>query len=161
MSQCPTKAPFITDRLFAPNFCEGKTYFLLPSFLNYLPFRTRWPLLASPISFYTHPELWISLHVSSPSTELFKHRMDCLIQEVNSPVQEDGPARRLYLKRVKSSLYIPESCSSDHNPLPEDIPITRSGFVLLGSPTGPLFFYEIKAMRRVKKLHDHILTSRR
>ena len=69
-------------------------------------------------------------------------------------VEEDGPARGLHLNRGKSLLYIPGNASSDHNPLPSDIPVNRVGFDLLGSPVGPPSFCEESMLKRVRKVQD-------
>ena len=69
-------------------------------------------------------------------------------------IEDEGPARGLHLNRGKSLLYIPKDCPFNHNPLPQDIPISRSGFVLLGSPIGPPSFCEMIAMKRVQKIQD-------
>ena len=64
-------------------------------------------------------------------------------------VEEDGPASGLNLNRLKSLLHIPEDADVSHNPLPAEIPISRSGFRLLGSPVGPVPFCESTVMTRV------------
>ena len=69
-------------------------------------------------------------------------------------IEDEGPARGLHLNREKSLLYIPKDCPFHHNPLPQDIPISRTGFVLLGSPIGPPSFCEMMAMKRVQKIQD-------
>ena len=66
-------------------------------------------------------------------------------------IEEEGPRRGLHLNRSKSLLYIPEQSSSSHNPLPHDIPITRGGFILLGSPPTHC---EQTMMARVEKIQD-------
>ena len=69
-------------------------------------------------------------------------------------IEEEGPRRGLHLNRSKSLLYIPEQSSSSHNLLPHDTPITRRGFDLLGSPTGPPTHCEQTMMARVEKIQD-------
>ena len=49
-------------------------------------------------------------------------------------VEEDGPTRGLHLNHSNSLLFIPPDATSTINPLPQDIPITKDGFTLLGSP---------------------------
>ena len=71
-------------------------------------------------------------------------------------VEEDGPARGLNLNRLKSLLHIPEDADVSHNPLPAEIPISRSGFHLLGSPVGPVPFCESTVMARVEKIRSFI-----
>ena len=69
-------------------------------------------------------------------------------------IEEDGPSRGLQLNREKSLLYIPEDSASARNPLPPEIPIARSGFVLLGSAVGPRPFCEEIVQKRVKKVQE-------
>ena len=67
-------------------------------------------------------------------------------------IEEDGPARGLH--RAKSLLHIPVGDPLNHNPLPADIPSTREGFDLLGSPIGPASHCESTVLRRVKKVQE-------
>ena len=53
-------------------------------------------------------------------------------------VEEDGPARGLFLNRGKSLLYVPADLDAPDNPFPPEIPICKTGFCLLGAPIGPL-----------------------
>ena len=54
-------------------------------------------------------------------------------------IEEDGPQMGLHLNRSKSLLYIPPDGEDSLNILPEEIPVARVGFCLLGSPIGPGF----------------------
>ena len=67
-------------------------------------------------------------------------------------VEEDGPARGLFLNRGKSLLYVPADLDAPDNPLPPEIPICRTGFCLLGAPIGPPEFRESKVLNRVEKI---------
>ena len=67
-------------------------------------------------------------------------------------VEEDSPGRGLILNRTKSHLFIPEDADTTNIPFPPEIPISRSGFVLLGSPIGPADFCEASARCRVEKI---------
>ena len=69
-------------------------------------------------------------------------------------VEEEGPPRGLHLNRGKSLLFVPQDSSLNHNPLPSDIPVTRGGFTLLGSPIGPPSFCEEVMGKRVQKVQD-------
>ena len=69
-----------------------------------------------------------------------------------SIVEEDGPPRGLMLNRSKSLLYMPECSSVSNDLLPQNIPITRSGFCLLGSPIGPADFCDPIVGKRVDKI---------
>ena len=75
-------------------------------------------------------------------------------------IEEDGPPRGLRLNRSKSLHYIPEDADGSHNPLPPEIPITRSGFSLLGSPIGPASFCESIAAKRVEKIRSAVTKLR-
>ena len=67
-------------------------------------------------------------------------------------IEEDGPARGLHLNRAKSLLHIPVSDPLNHNPLPADIPSTRGGFDLLGSPIGPASDCESTVLKKVQEI---------
>ena len=67
-------------------------------------------------------------------------------------MEEDGPAGGLRLNRAKSLLFIPDDVVSSCDCLPPDVPITRSGFCLLGIPIGPPEFCESSTLRRVEKI---------
>ena len=71
-------------------------------------------------------------------------------------VKEDGPAKGLNLNMLKSLFYIPEEADISHNPLPVEIPITRSGFCLLGSPVGPPHFCESTVRKRVERIRSSV-----
>lgn len=75
-------------------------------------------------------------------------------------VEEDGPARGLHLNRSKSLLFIPREAEAANNPLPPEIPISRSGFCLLGSPIGPADFCESIVMKRVEKIRASVTNLR-
>ena len=76
-------------------------------------------------------------------------------------IEEDGPPRGLRLNRSKSLHYIPEDADGSHNPLPPEIPITRSGFSLLGSPIGPAWIHRCKTGWKDKVCCDQTTGSRR
>ena len=67
-------------------------------------------------------------------------------------VETDGPSRGLKLNRSKSLHFIPENADSSNNPLPTEIPTTRAGFSLLGSPISPGNFCESSVGKRVEKI---------
>ena len=69
-------------------------------------------------------------------------------------IEEEGPARALHLNRGKCLLHIPTNSPFNPNPLPPDIPISKSGFVLLGSPIGPASSCQKIVMTRVQKVRD-------
>ena len=69
-------------------------------------------------------------------------------------VEEEGPLRGLHLNRHKSLLYIPPGDDLGNNPLPQDIPVTSSGFCLLGVPLGSSCFCESSALDRVGKIQS-------
>ena len=60
----------------------------------------------------------------------------------------------LHLNRAKSLLHTPVGDPLNHNPLPADIPSTRGGFDLLGSPIGPASHCESTVLKRVKKVQE-------
>ena len=57
-----------------------------------------------------------------------------------SIIEEEDPSRGLHLNRSKALLSVPSDADVSKNLLPPDIPISRDGFVLLGSPKGPPSF---------------------
>ena len=67
-------------------------------------------------------------------------------------IEEDGPSVGLHLNRAKSLLFIPEEVDASLSPLPSDIPTTRCGFTLLGSPIGPPSYCEEVFMDRIAKV---------
>ena len=69
-------------------------------------------------------------------------------------IETEGPNRGLHLNRGKSLLFIPAGSDSSLNQLPSDIPITREGFVLLGSPIGSPTFCEAAVGKRVAKVRE-------
>ncbi len=58
------------------------------------------------------------------------------------------------------SLYVPGDADNSHNLLPPDIPITRSGFCLLGSPIGPAQFSDSIVEERGKKIESAVANLR-
>ena len=71
-------------------------------------------------------------------------------------VEEDGPPRGLSLNRSKSLLFIPQDADVSNYSLPAEIPISSSGFCLLGSPIGPTAFCESIVMSRVEKIRTAV-----
>ena len=73
-----------------------------------------------------------------------------------SIIEEDGPARGLFLNRstCKSTLFIPERDDFSSNPLPSDIPVSREGFVLLGCPIGSSAYCASIVLTKVKKVKE-------
>lgn len=71
-------------------------------------------------------------------------------------VEEDGPVRGLFLNRSKSLLHIPKDADLSLNHLPSEIPVTRGGFLLLGSPVGPPSFCESAVNMRVEKVQESL-----
>ena len=69
-------------------------------------------------------------------------------------IETEGPDRGLHLNRSKSLLFIPAGSDSSLNQLPSDIPITREGFVLLGSPIWSPTFCEAAVGKRVAKVRE-------
>ena len=69
-------------------------------------------------------------------------------------IEEEGPPRGLHLNRQKSLLYIPPGDDLGNNPLPHDIPVTRSSFCLLGAPLGARCFRESLVLDRVGKIQN-------
>ena len=67
-------------------------------------------------------------------------------------IEDEGPSRGLHLNRSKSLLFIPGASDASSNPLPPEIPISRSGFPLLGCPLGPPSFCEETLLKRVEKV---------
>ena len=66
--------------------------------------------------------------------------------------EEDGPARGLHLNRSKSLLFVPPNADVSDNPLPADIPISREGFVLLGTPVGSPSFCSSYVSKQALKI---------
>ena len=52
-------------------------------------------------------------------------------------IERDGPTIGLILNHSKSLLFIPEEEDVSISSLPQEIPVTREGFSLLGCPIGP------------------------
>ena len=71
-------------------------------------------------------------------------------------IEEDGPPVGLHLNRGKSLLYIPQQCESSNTVLPPEIPVTQSGFTLLGCPIGPPSYCEEMLQARVYKVRESL-----
>ena len=71
-------------------------------------------------------------------------------------IEEDGSLKGLHLNRSKSLLYIPADGDASLNTLPEEIPIARVGFSLLGSPIGPASYCESTTSQRVAKIQTAV-----
>ena len=69
-------------------------------------------------------------------------------------IEEEGPPRGLHLNHHKSLLYIPPGDDLGSNLLPHDIPVTSSGFCLLGAPLGSSGFCESSVLGRVAKIQN-------
>ena len=69
-------------------------------------------------------------------------------------IEEEGPLRGLHLNRHKSLLYIPPGDDLGNNPLPQDIPVTSSGFCLLSVPLGSSCFCDSSVLDRVGKIQS-------
>ena len=67
-------------------------------------------------------------------------------------IEEEGPLRGLHVNRSKSLLYIPPGDDPHQNKLPPDVPISSSGFCLLGVPLGSDTFREHIVLGRVEKI---------
>jgi len=67
-------------------------------------------------------------------------------------IEEEGLPRGLCLNHCKSLPYISPGDDTCKNTLPSDIPITSSGFCLLGSPIGSDCFHEASILDRVAKI---------
>ena len=79
-------------------------------------------------------------------------------------IEEDGPARGLFLNRSKSLLYVPAEASCNSSTFPPGIPCTSEGFVLLGAPFGPAILERVqkiqKSLSSLKALqHSQMQTS--
>ena len=67
-------------------------------------------------------------------------------------VEEDGPARRMFLNKGKLLLYVPANLYAPDNPLPPEITMCRTGFCLVSAPIGPPNFCESIVSKRVQKI---------
>ena len=67
-------------------------------------------------------------------------------------IESEGPPRGLHLNRSKSLLIIPSDATLSHNPLPVDIPISREGFTILGSPVGSPSYCDTSVLKRIEKV---------
>ena len=68
-------------------------------------------------------------------------------------LEEEGPSRGLHLNHSKSLLFLLTDPSC---PLPQDIPTTSEGFVLLGAPIGPPEFCRSVVRERIEKIGDSV-----
>ena len=75
-------------------------------------------------------------------------------------IKEDGPFVGLHLNRTKSLLFIPEEVDASLSSLPSDIPTTRNGITLLGSPIGPPPYREEVFMGRIAKVKSSLVALR-
>ena len=71
-------------------------------------------------------------------------------------IEEDGPARGLFLNRSKSLLYVPAEASCNSSTFPPGIPCTSEGFVLLGAPFGPPSFCSSAILERIQKIQKSL-----
>ena len=77
-----------------------------------------------------------------------------------STVDSGGRRRGLSLNRSKSILFISQDADASNLSLPAQIPISRSGFCLLGSAIGPAAFCESIVMSRVEKIRTAVTKLR-
>ena len=75
-------------------------------------------------------------------------------------LEEDGPSRGLHLNHSKSLLFLPPNLTDPSCPLPQDIPTTSEGFVLLGAPIGPPEFCRSVVRERIEKIGDSVKLRR-
>ena len=69
-------------------------------------------------------------------------------------VETEGPSVGLHLNRGKSLLFVPRDCDASLSPLPAEVPVTRAGFCLLGSPIGPPSFCEQVLQDRIVEIRE-------
>ena len=67
-------------------------------------------------------------------------------------LSQRAPPRDLHLNRSKCLLSLPQGLNLPPNPLPPEIPVSTSGFVLLGSPIGPPAFLSSSLSNLISKL---------
>ena len=73
-----------------------------------------------------------------------------------SIIEEAGPPCGLHLNLSKSLLFLPPDRSDSHNPLPQAIPTSSEGFILLGAPVGPPSFCQSVISARVYNIRSSI-----
>ena len=71
-------------------------------------------------------------------------------------IEEDGPPVGLHFNRGKSLLYIPSGVSYTNSVLAPEIPVTPSGFTLLGCPIGPPSYCKEMLQARVNKVRESL-----
>ena len=71
-------------------------------------------------------------------------------------IEDMGPLCGLQLNRSKSLLFLPPGVESSQSSLPSDIPLSSSGFVLLGSPIGPPEFCCESISKRLDKVKESV-----
>ena len=76
------------------------------------------------------------------------------LQKALDIIEEDGSACGLHLNRAKSLLFVPAGASISLSSLPSEIPITREGFDLLGTPIGSVLTKNESVLKRVKKIRS-------
>ena len=69
-------------------------------------------------------------------------------------IEAEGPPLGLHPNRAKSLLFVPPGADASINPLPSSIPISQTGFTLLGCPLGPPSYCEEVFQRRVDKVKE-------
>ena len=69
-------------------------------------------------------------------------------------IEQEGPPRGLFLNRQKSLLISPVSDSPPPSCLPQDIPVTKSDFCLLGCPIGSTSFCNSTLLKKVEKVKE-------
>ena len=67
-------------------------------------------------------------------------------------IEEDGSACGPHLNRGKSLLFVPAGDSMSLSSLPSQIPITREGFDLLGTPIGSVLVRNESVLKRVGEI---------
>ena len=76
------------------------------------------------------------------------------LQKALDIIEEDGSACGLHLNRAKSLLFVPAVASMSLSSLPSEIPITRKGFGLLGTPMGSVLTRNESVLQRVEKIRS-------
>ena len=77
-------------------------------------------------------------------------------QDLAAALKITGPLRGLHVNRSKLLLYIPPCDDLHQNKLPPDIPISFSGFCLLGVPLGSDTFREQIVLGKVEKIRHSL-----